>query len=114
MRRDPERQQPAHPFEALSRLAETASRASILSDVFHESLDCLEHTLGADRSAVLLFDADGVMRFKAFRNLSDSYCRKVEGHSPWSRDEKSPVPLLVPDVASQPNFDAYRTTILGE
>src|SRR5438093_12868797 len=114
MRRDPERALPVHTFEALSRLAEIAARASALSDVFRESLDCLERPLGADRCAVLLFDPDGVMRFKASRSLSESYCRKVEGHSPWSREEKDPIPLLVPDVASQESFEAYRATILSE
>ncbi len=114
MRRDPERPLPVHTLEALSRLAEIAARTSALSDVFRESLDCLERTLGADRSAVLLFDPDGVMRFKASRSLSESYCRKVEGHSPWSREEKDPIPLLVPAVASQANFEAYRATILSE
>src|SRR5262245_10170141 len=104
----------SHPFESLSRLAEIAARASDISDVFRQGLDCLERTLGADRSSVLLFDPDGVMRFKASRGLSEAYCRKVEGHSPWSREEKNPLPVLVPDVASQPNFEAYRATILRE
>ncbi|HYQ89616.1 MAG TPA: hybrid sensor histidine kinase/response regulator [Candidatus Binatia bacterium] len=105
---------PPDHLESLARLAETVARALDLSEIFRESLDCLERTLRADRSAVLLFDPDGVMRFKASRNLSDAYCRKVEGHSPWSRDERTPVPILVPDVASEPDLEAHRATILEE
>jgi PAS domain S-box-containing protein len=99
---------------ALHRLAGTVARAAALQDIYREACDCLERALHADRSSVLLFDPDAVMRFKASRNLSERYIRKVEGHSPWSRDEKSAVPILIPDVASEPGFDAYRATILEE
>ena len=105
---------PAEQLLALHRLAGTVARASALSEIFGAACDCLERALHADRSSVLLFDPDAVMRFKASRNLSDRYIRKVEGHSPWARDEKSAVPILVPDVASESHFEAYRSTILEE
>jgi PAS domain S-box-containing protein len=99
---------------ALHRLAGAVARSSALQEIFAEACDCLERALKVDRSSVLLFDPDAVMRFKASRNLSERYIRKVEGHSPWSRDEKNAVPILIPDVSSEQGFEAYRATILEE
>src|ERR1041385_3340357 len=66
---------------------------------FHRAaVEAVVTTVGADRAALLLYDADGVMRFKAWRGLSDDYRRAVEGHSPWSRDTALPEPILVPNV----------------
>jgi hypothetical protein len=33
------------------------------------------------RASILLFDPDGVMRFKASRGLSEAYRAAVEGHA---------------------------------
>ena len=48
-------------------------RAERVEQVFEAALDAIGRALGAERSAVLAFDADGVMRFKAQRGLSDEY-----------------------------------------
>src|SRR6185295_1568691 len=53
---------------------------------------------GCTRGAILVSDEHGVMRFRAFRNLSAEYRAAVEGHSPWPRDAVAPQPVLIPDV----------------
>lgn len=78
------------------------------------ALDALERGLGAHRSSVLLFDAEGVMRFRAFRGLSEGYRRAVEGHSPWPRDARAPEPIVVPDVLADAALAPFRATIVGE
>src|SRR5262249_36496957 len=83
-------------------------------EVYAAALDCLADTLSPDRASVLLFDDDGVMRFKAWRGLSDGYRAATEGHTPWSRDTRDPVPVLVEDVAADPELAALRPTIEGE
>jgi PAS domain S-box-containing protein len=60
-------------------------------------------SLGVERSSVLLFDEEGVMRFRAWRDLSDGYRRAVEGHSPWSPDTRDATPVLVEDIHSEPS-----------
>ena len=40
------------------------------------------------------------MRFKAWRGLSETYRRAVEGHSPWTPDERNPRPIHISDVAA--------------
>jgi PAS domain S-box-containing protein len=63
---------------------------------------------------VLLFDDDGLMRFKAWRGLSEAYRRATQGHSPWSRNEPSPAPISIADAAADPGLAALRDTVLGE
>ena len=79
-------------------LAEAVNRADALDDLYRIALVVITASLNADRGSILLFDADGVMRFKAWRNLSEGYRQAVEGHSPWTRDERSPKPILVGHV----------------
>jgi PAS domain S-box-containing protein len=93
--------------EQLYRFAHAAASADRLEDVFEVGLDAIERMLGADRAAVLLCDDGGVMRFRAWRKLSDEYRRAVEGHSPWPRDAIAPQPVLVPDVEADASLADY-------
>jgi PAS domain S-box-containing protein len=90
------------------------SRTRDLDDVYSAALDTLAEFLGVSRASVLLFDPDGVMRFKAYRGLSSEYRAAVEGHSPWTPESVDAVPLLVPDVACDPSLDAYRQVFARE
>jgi GAF domain-containing protein len=82
--------------------------------VYEAALDAICDGLQADCAAVLLFDPDGVIRFKAARGLSEAYRAAVEGHSPWTADETAPKPILIPDVAAAEDLGHLRDTILGE
>ncbi|HZS25420.1 MAG TPA: PAS domain S-box protein [Gaiellaceae bacterium] len=85
--------------DALYRFADAIARASSLDELFADALDNLIEAIGADRASLLLFDDGGVMRFRAWRGLSDAYRAATDGHSPWSRDTTDPEPVLVCDVA---------------
>ena len=84
--------------EQLYRFAQAVVAADRVEIVFDAALSALETAVGATRAAILTFDDEGVMRFRAWRNLSDTYRRAVEGHSPWSRDAVGPQPVLIEDV----------------
>jgi PAS domain S-box-containing protein len=101
-------------LQVLFRMAETLERARDLNEIYEEAIDALLSVVRADRASVLLFDDDGVMRFKASRGLSDGYRAAVEGHSPWKRDTRHPDPVTVPDVAADPHLAALRDTIVAE
>jgi signal transduction histidine kinase len=88
----------------LYRLTDAANRAETVEQVFEAALDGISAALGAGRASILLFDSDGVMRFKAWRGLSDEYRAAVEGHSPWRPEEERPGPVLVEDVRSDPRL----------
>jgi PAS domain S-box-containing protein len=100
--------------EQLTRFATRCVSADSVEQVFDAALDAIERALGTDRAAVLLFDGDGVMRFRAWRKLSDDYRRAVEGHSPWPRDAIAPQPVLVPDVAADASLATYRPLLARE
>ncbi len=101
-------------LSASLRLARAIVRTENLDDLYAAALDALTAALRVDRAAILLFEPDGVMRFKASRGLSDDYRRAVEGHTPWKRGDRSATPVTVPDVAHDPSLAAYLPTIRRE
>ena len=82
-------------------------RTRDLDDIYSAALNTLAECLDVSRASVLLFDPDGVMRFKAWRGLSGEYRAAVQGHSPWTPESVDAVPLLVPDVTREPSLEAY-------
>ena len=82
-------------------------RTRDLDGVYSAALDTLAECLDVSRASVLLFDPDGVMRFKAYRGLSSDYRAAVEGHSPWTPDSVDAEPMLVPDVTCEPSLQEY-------
>jgi PAS domain S-box-containing protein len=101
-------------LEAVHRLSAAMVAATTVELIYDAALDALADSLAADRAAILLFDPDGVIRFKACRGLSAAYRAAAEGHTPWSPDETAPEPIVVPDVAGEEGLGSLRETILGE
>jgi PAS domain S-box-containing protein len=93
--------------ELLYRLAAAANNAGQAEDVFEAALTAIEGALNTARASILVFDADGVMRFRAWHGLSASYRRAVDGHSPWSRDSQNPQPIGSGDVETDPAMASY-------
>jgi PAS domain S-box-containing protein len=84
-----------HREQQLFRLATAVNRALDLPDLYKQALDAIAESLKTDRASILLFDHQGIMRFKAWRGLSDAYRQAVEGHSPWKPDAPSPKPIVI-------------------
>ena len=83
---------------ALYRFTDQLFRAQSAEDIYAAALDAIVRALGCDRASILLFDEFGIMKFVAWRGLSEEYRRAVEGHSPWSRDTKDPLPISIGDI----------------
>ena len=83
------------------------SRTRTVEEIYRAALDALTEGVGVSRSAILLFDPDGVMRFKAHSGLSSEYRRAVEGHTPWTPDTSDPEPLVVPDISREPSLQPF-------
>ena len=96
------------------RLADAIGSAQSLPDICQAALTGIQQAAGIDRASILLFDADGVMRFKAWAGLSDAYRAAVEGHTPWASGDPPPDPVVVPDVQGDVSLAAYRTTFQRE
>jgi PAS domain S-box-containing protein len=101
-------------LSSIYKLSDTVNRATSINVIYEQALDALQRAVGADRSSILLFDANGVMQFKAWRGLSDAYRASTTGHSPWTVETKDPQPVLVPDVEKDANLENLRGVILGE
>ncbi|HWC46889.1 MAG TPA: PAS domain S-box protein, partial [Casimicrobiaceae bacterium] len=101
-------------LQAVHRMTDTVTHAAAIEEIYDVALDELQHTVHASRASILLYDDDGVMRFKAWRGLSDEYRRAVEGHSPWSPDEPDPQPVLVPDVQADPHLTSLLPVLAAE
>ncbi len=74
--------------------------ASELGEVLEVALDALQEATGAERASILLCDDDNVMRFRAWRGLSDEYRSATDGHSAWAPEETDPQPVLIEDAAT--------------
>jgi PAS domain S-box-containing protein len=99
---------------ALYALTERLHRASTMQEVYDAALDCITETLHCPRASILLFDHRRVMRFAAWRGLSEAYRRAVEGHSPWQPDETDPQPLCLNDVKTSDLDAALKAVLLAE
>ncbi|HVZ34243.1 MAG TPA: GAF domain-containing sensor histidine kinase, partial [Polyangiaceae bacterium] len=89
---------------AFARAVVAADR---VEDVFDAALDALDSAVGVPRSAILTFDADQVMRFRAWRGLSEAYRSAVEGHSPWAPDVAAPEPVLIEAAEREAGLSAF-------
>ncbi|HUF54776.1 MAG TPA: GAF domain-containing protein [Dehalococcoidia bacterium] len=113
MLRAKETQQARH-LHVLYDLAIQTAQAEDLRAIYSASIAALRRGLGVDFASVLLFDEDGVIRFKAWHGLSSEYRAATSGHSPWTPDAADPQPILVPDVMKDPSLKSLRPIIVGE
>lgn len=95
-------------------LAQAIDDARSLEDIYQAALNGVTAVTHIPRAAILLFDPDGVMRFKASSGLSDEYRTAVEGHTPWRPGEPAPEPLVVPDVTVEDSLSRYIDTFRRE
>jgi PAS domain S-box-containing protein len=100
--------------EELYRLTDRLYRAETPNDVYEAALDAITRALGCTRASVVLLDDTGIMRFAAWRGLSDAYRRAVEGHSPWPRDVKDPQPVCIDDVHTTDFPESLKDTVKDE
>ncbi|MEO6697178.1 MAG: EAL domain-containing protein, partial [Gammaproteobacteria bacterium] len=101
-------------LQAIYRLTDAVNQANSVEDMYQEALNTLQDTLHAERASSLLFDEQGVMRFVAWRGLSEEYRRAADGHSPWSAEETSAQPILVADAEQDPSLASFLGTLRKE
>jgi PAS domain S-box-containing protein len=100
--------------EALFRFTDRLYRAVSLDDSYDAGLNAIIDTLDCKAASILRFDRDGVMRFVAWRGLSDSYRKGVDGHSPWTQGQADPEPIFISDIDQADVPDALRDAIRSE
>lgn len=101
-------------LEGLNQVADTVNRAAALPAIYDAALRAIRRFDGADRAAILLYDAGGVMRFVAWDGLSEAYRNAVEGHSPWQRGDPNARPMWIDDIAQADLEPTLRAVIERE
>ncbi|HEY9153938.1 MAG TPA: ATP-binding protein, partial [Opitutaceae bacterium] len=109
-----QRKQVEEELRLLYRLMDAVNRAAADTEIYEAALDALCLSQGTERSAILLWDNEGVMRFVASRGLSESYRKAVDGHSPWTQGEPHAKPICIENVTESDLTPELRATILGE
>jgi PAS domain S-box-containing protein len=99
---------------ALYQFAQLQHIATNVAEIHDASLDAILSAMDCDRASILLFDKENVMRFVAWRGLSERYRKAVEGHSPWKPDAKSPKPVCINDVDIADIPKPLKSTIRSE
>ena len=98
---------------ALYRFTNRLYRAESLKDVYEAALHAIMDAMHCSRASILRCDSDGVMRFVAWRGLSDDYRRATTGHSPWTLDDANPEPVWMTDI-DRAELDAPLKTIVKQ
>ena len=109
-----ERKRSEQQQQILYELTTAINRAVALPEIYETAIEAICRSQNAPRAAILLYDAEGTMRFKAWRNLSDEYRRVAEGHSPWKRDDSTAQPVCINDVLLSSLTDHLKTVIERE
>ena len=99
---------------ALHEFTDRLYRAESEADVYNAALEAISDALGCERASILLCDTSGIMKFVAWRGLSDGYRQAVEGHSPWTRDSLDPKPICIADIDTAEIDESLRATVKGE
>jgi PAS domain S-box-containing protein len=97
--------------QILYELTTAINRAAALPEIYETAIEAICRSQSAPRAAILLQDTEGIMRFKAWRNLSDEYRQAVEGHSPWKPDDSAPQPVRINDVLLSPLDDHLKEVV---
>ncbi len=100
--------------EALFQLADQLHRSKSLDDLYRAALDAILKGGQCDRASILLFDDADIMRFVAWRGLSETYRKATEGHSPWKSVDKEPEPICINDVEVSDLSQELKTVVRNE
>ncbi|TIU33362.1 MAG: PAS domain S-box protein, partial [Mesorhizobium sp.] len=98
----------------LFRLTDRLYRANGLGEIYDVALDAICDALGSSRASILRFDEHGVMSFVAWRSLSEDYRKAVNGHTPWTSNERDAKPIFVEDIRLSGESRQLIDTVLGE
>ncbi len=101
-------------LELIANLTAQLNMATSLDDVLEMAVENIITILDSDRSAILLFGDDEKVHFRTWRNLSPSYRKAVDGHSPWEPGDLKAQPICYSDI-KKANFEPrLKKVILDE
>jgi PAS domain S-box-containing protein len=94
-------------LQALNQLLVELTRAKAPEEVHEAAIASLLAATTADRAAILTFDFAGIMRFDAWRGLSEAYRAAVTGHTPWPRGTRGAKTITIHDALADPSLGGF-------
>jgi PAS domain S-box-containing protein len=101
-------------LQALHQFLVSSGKFREPENVCNAAAESLLNATSADAAAIVLFDDDGVLRFKAWRGLSDEFRACAIRHSAWHRGESHAQPVVVPDVAAAQKVAIDQSALIRE
>jgi len=98
----------------LFHLTERLQDARSAQKVYEAALEAITEALACERDSILLFDSASVIRFVAWKGISEQYRKAVDGHSPWKPEMSDAAPIFVADIRETDEPDALKKVIGGE
>jgi two-component system, cell cycle sensor histidine kinase and response regulator CckA len=97
-------------LQLLYDLAQAVTRADAPDEIYRAAAEGLVRAVACDRASVMIADPDGVMRFRAWKGISDRHRTAIEGKVNWPpgisnrqivtindvRQDSIPIPALRP------------------
>ena|GEM_PF-1085782 len=99
---------------AIHQFVQRWHEAESLDDIYEAALEAVTEAVECDRATILLFDHRGRMRYVAGRGVSETYCKAVDGHSPWNQKTRNPQSIWLSDIAASHLPARLKKAIRGE
>ena len=98
-----------HKFEQLQllyELTQAVNRADEPGEIYRAAVEGLVRVVAADRASVMIFDADGVMRYKAWKGISGRHRATMElpVSNKWRRGARNVQVVTVADAMTDPSL----------
>ena len=92
----------ANNLKSLYEMMAIISQTSSVDEVYDAALNSVQATMLAERASILLFDQKGVLRFKAWCGLSETYRTTAENRPIEVSNKNNPRPFPVANVRQEP------------
>ena len=108
-----------HKFEHLQllyELTQAVNRADEPGAIYRAAVEGLVRVVAADRASVMIFDADGVMRYKAWKGISDRHRATMEQPITikWRRGARNVQVVAVADVKQDASLSPIQPALENE
>jgi len=108
-----------HKFEQLQllyELTQAVNRADEPDEIYRAAVEGLVRVVPADRASVMIFDADGVMRYRAWKGISDRHRATMEQpiSIKWPRGARDVQVVTVADATHDPSLSPLQPAFENE
>jgi PAS domain S-box-containing protein len=101
-------------LEAVYALTRRIAAASDVDEVCRIAIEALVEAVPGRRCSILLFDREGIARFRGWHGLSEGYRKTVDGHCPWTPGQADARPIVLHDVHDDPELISFLPTFASE